>query len=78
MIKKMFEILCSNFSIGLVQLMPQNIIGFHLMIYINIGFLRIHWRLSTILKISKKVYELIFINMKKSVYSESVFNTQYI
>ena len=38
MIKKMFEILCSNFSIGLVQLMPQNIIGFHLMIYINMFF----------------------------------------
>ena len=40
MVGKMIEILCRSFSIGLVQLMPENIIGFNLMIYINIGLLR--------------------------------------
>ena len=37
--------------------------------------LRIHWRLSMILKISKKVYEVMFFDMQKYTYSKSVFNT---
>ena len=37
--------------------------------------LRIHWRLSAILKISKKVYEVMFFDMQKYAYSKSVFNT---
>ena len=37
-----------------------------------------HGRLSTILKTSKTVYEVMFFDMKKYVCSESVFNTPYI
>ena len=40
--------------------------------------LRIHWRLSTILKTSKKLYEVMIFDMWKYVYFESVFNTLYI
>ena len=41
------------------------------------SYLRIHRRLSTILKTSKKMYEVIFFDMKKYVYSEGVFNKLY-
>ena len=44
----------------------------------NCSFLRIHWRLSTILKTSKKLYEVVLSGMQKYVYSESIFNTLYI
>ena len=37
--------------------------------------LRIHWRLSAILKTRKKVYEVVLFDMLKYVYSESLFNT---
>ena len=37
-----------------------------------------HLKFSTILKTSKKVYEVMFFDMQKYIYSESVFNTLYI
>ena len=40
--------------------------------------LRIHWRLLVILNTGKKVYEVMFLNMQKYVYSETLFNTLYI
>ena len=40
--------------------------------------LRTHWKYSTILKTSKKEYEVMFFDTQKYVYSESVFNTLYI
>ena len=40
--------------------------------------LKIHWRLSTILKTSKKLYQIMFFGMLKYVYSENAFNTPYI
>ena len=49
-----------------------------LAIYTDLFTLRIHWRLSTILKTSKKVYEVMFFDMLKYVYSVSVFNALYI
>ena len=44
----------------------------------NCSFLRIHWRLSTILRTSKKLYEVVLSGMYKYVYSGSIFNTLYI
>ena len=41
-------------------------------------YLRIHWRLLTILKTSKKVYEVMFSDMEKYEYSQNLFNTLYI
>ena len=42
-------------------------------------FLRLHWRLSTILKTSKEnVWSYVFWYVKLQIYSESSFNTQYI
>ena len=40
--------------------------------------LRIHQRLSMILKTSKKVYEVMFFNIWNYFYSESIFSTLYI
>ena len=40
--------------------------------------LRTHWRLSAILKITKKLHEVIIFDIQKYVYSESVFNSLYI
>ena len=37
-----------------------------------VSMLRMHWRFSTILKTSKKVYEVMFFDMLKYVYSENV------
>ena len=39
---------------------------------------RTHWRLSTILKITKELHEVIIFDIQKYVYSESVFNSLYI
>ena len=39
--------------------------------------LKIHWRLSTILKTTKKADEVMFFNMKKYIYSESEFNKKF-
>ena len=39
--------------------------------------LRIHGRLSTVLKTSNKVHEAMFFDMSKYVYSESLFNKLY-
>ena len=36
---------------------------------------KVRWNLSMILKTNKKMYELMFFDIKKYVYSESVFNT---
>ena len=60
--------------------MPENISGgcFYKTDRILFIVLRIHGRLSTILKASKKVYEVMFFDVKKYVYSESALNTIYI
>ena len=46
--------------------------------YFNNCSLRIHWRYLAILKISKNVYEVMFFDLQKYLYSESVLNTLYI
>ena len=43
-----------------------------------VSILRIHWRISMILKTSKQVYDVMFSDIKKYVYSESVFSALYI
>ena len=51
------------------------LISFHDVLIKKILYLRIHWRLSAILKTSKKVYKVMFSNMYKYAYFESVFKT---
>ena len=43
-----------------------------------VSILRIRWRISMILKTSKQVYDVMFSDIKKYVYSESVFSALYI
>ena len=38
-------------------------------------YLRIHLRLLTISEAKKRVYEVLFIDMQKYIYSDNVFNT---
>ena len=45
---------------------------------LRINVLRIHWRLLRILKTSKKMYEVMFLDMQKCVCSESVLNTIFL
>ena len=57
----------------------QKYLSFYIVVnWFIVKRLRIHWRLSTILKTRKKLYEVTFFDIWKYVYSESVFDTLYI
>ena len=47
-------------------------IGFYMTATLELNGLKIQWKFSTISKTSKKVYEVVFFDMQKYVYSESV------
>ena len=54
-----------------------NVVLHKLFYFTNSGIFRILRRVSTILRTSKKVHKVMFFDMSKKIYSESLFNTLY-